>query len=879
MIQSVIKALAAESHLHEANVLNALTLLFEENCTIPFVTRYRKEKTGSMDEVQLRTLRDRYTYMSELEASKERYLKVVEEHCKMKPELQAQLPALRLKFAKCQTKQELEDLYLPFKPKRRTRASIAKEKGLEPLFLKILAESSTLQDLKALALGFVTSPEAAAGMDKALVVTDVDAALAGAADIYAEQINENAELRSFIRQVSFTTGVLVSKKVTSATSPSPKNVEESKYENYFDYQEPIDKALSHRIMAVRRGEAEKVLKVMIDVDKESLLEGLISKLCEERRPTPAVEEWIRQAAEDAYKRLIAPSMETEIRLSLKNRAEDEAIRVFTTNLENLLLLPPIPGKAVCGIDPGIRTGSKISIVSETGKLLDHKVLYPHFDDESSQQTKQAKDSLKALISKHQVKCIAIGNGTGSREIDRLVLAVIRENDWKDVRRVVVNEAGASVYSTDEIAREEFPDLDPTIRSAVSIARRLQDPLAELVKIDPRSLGVGQYQHDCDVNKLNNHLKETVESCVNRVGVNVNTASYKLLSYVSGIGATLAKNIVSYRDQKGSFSSREDFGAITGFGPKTFEQAAGFLRVPGSKNPLDNSAVHPESYGVVERIAKDLNQALEDFIGKKELVNTVPFEKYVSEEIGMPTLLDIAKELVKPGRDLREDGIRLFYSDEVSTLDDLQVGMKLKGTVSNVTKFGAFVDIGVHQDGLVHISELSDKFIEDPASCVSVGDVLDVYVLDVDKTRKRISLSCKSQKPAAPKAASNQARRENSPSQARPQATQNSNSGQAQRPYRAHAGGGQQQNHNRGDRGPSSDRGQHRDGPSSSRPQSSRPQSSRPQQDQHPQRDRQNVASSRGHDAGRDQRQRGSFKKEPAKSFSLSDLVSKFNSRS
>ena len=748
-MKDLVKKLADELTLNVVHAQNAINLLFEEDCTIPFVARYRKEVTGSMDEVKLRDLRDRYHYMMELESIKTRYLKVVEEHCKNKPELVEKLPDLRLRFQACKTKQELEDLYLPFKPKRRTRAQVAKEKGLEPLLNSILDQRASLVDLLGLAKEYITPEEKKSGedaLDEKLHVNSPEEALAGAGDILAEKIHENATYRSFVRKVSNETGVIVSKKAETPASSATVDIKKkktnpSKYENYFDYREPIHSAASHRIMAVRRGEAEKVLKLTIEVDSDLIVNELTSKIFEDQETTAEIREWITGITQDAYRRLIAPSIETEIRLQLKTRAEEEAIKVFSTNLENLLLLPPIPGKIVMGVDPGLRTGSKLAVVSETGKLLDHNTVYPIPNKMDADKTIEALKTILDLIQKHNVGFVAIGNGTGSREIDQLVIKLIKEHKL-NVKRLVVNEAGASVYSTDEIAREEFPELDPTIRSAISIARRLQDPLAELVKVDPRSIGVGQYQHDCNVTKLNNSLKETVESCVNRVGVNVNTASYKLLSYVSGIGNALARNIINFRDQNGAFDSRTNIKDVSGFGPKAFEQAAGFLRVINSDNPLDNSSVHPESYPIVEKIAQDLQMPVSDLVGKKETIDTISLEKYVDESIGMPTLLDISNELLKPGRDPREDGSRLTFSDNVATIEDLKIGMKLKGTVSNVTNFGAFVDIGVHQDGLVHISELSSTFVKDPANVVSVGDVLDVYVLDVDVNRKRISLSCK-----------------------------------------------------------------------------------------------------------------------------------------
>jgi uncharacterized protein len=725
--------------------------MFDEECTIPFVARYRKEMTGSLDEVALRDIRERYNYLTELEGNKQKYLKVVEEHCKKSPELMDKYPELKAKFEKCETKQELEDLYLPFKPKRRTRAQVAREKGLEPLLEKILAESAVLTNLLEAAKPFVTAADAT--IDPALKVADEKAALAGAADIYAEQIAETAELRALVRHISQESGVLVSKKIEGGDSDDAadktaaagkdkksKKTDPSKYQNYFDYQEPINKAASHRVMAVRRGEAEKVLKVSIDVDVARITNDLKSKVIADRKMTPEVKTWVETIVEDAYRRLVSPSIETELRLQLKQTAETEAIRVFSDNLENLLLLPPIPGKSVLGVDPGLRTGSKFAVVDETGKLLTHTTLLTDLGDKETNKTTRAKDEILRLIREYNVHYVAVGNGTGSREIMRLIAAVLKEHDLKDVKRLVVNEAGASVYSTMDIAREEFPDLDPTIRSAVSIARRLQDPLAELVKIDPRSIGVGQYQHDVNVTKLKTSLEEVVESCVNRVGVNLNTASYKLLSYVSGIGATVAKNIVAKRDKDGRFASRKDLLEVMGLGPKVFQQAAGFLRVPESSNPLDNSAVHPEAYEIVEKIANDQGKGIIEIVGNRTLVETIPLEKYVTERYGMPTLQDIAKELLKPGRDPREDGARLMYSDDVSEIEDLKVGMTLPGTVTNVTNFGAFVDIGVHQDGLIHISELADQFVDDPSKVVSVGDVVDVRVIEVDLQRRRIGLS-------------------------------------------------------------------------------------------------------------------------------------------
>ena len=762
----ILKQLATELKLQAHQVNNTIKLLVDEECTIPFIARYRKEMTGSMDEVQIRDLRDRYNYLVELETNKEKYLKVVEEFCQKNAAYLGKFPELKKKFVACKTKQELEDLYLPFKPKRRTKAQIAREKGLEPLLEAILAGRATLTDLLALAKSYVTPADA--NIDATLKVPNAEAALLGAGDILAERVSETAELRAMVRATSADTGVLVAKKIdgTDATAISKsdddepssklagkgKKGEAHKYENYFDFRESIKTSPSHRVMAIRRGEAEKILRVAIEVDAAKIVEDLTKAVIGTTSITPAVRAWMAQVTDDCYRRLLAPSIETEIRLELKNRAEADSIRVFTKNLENLLLLPPIPQKIVMGVDPGIRTGSKISVVSETGAVLFYTTVYPDFKPDmtlDTPKTRQTKEILANTIKAHKVQYIAIGNGTASREIDRIIREVLKDGKFTDgkftdVKRLIVNESGASVYSADEIAREEFPDLDATIRSAISIARRLQDPLAELVKIDPRSIGVGQYQHDVNVTKLKGSLEDVVESCVNKVGVNLNTASYKLLGYVSGIGSSLAKAIVSHRDKSGQFLSRADVMKVPGFGPKAFEQAAGFLRVPESKNPLDNSAVHPERYGIVEQIAKDLGSSVSDLVGKKTAVDAIALEKYVNDSVGLPTLRDIAAELVKPGRDPREDGIRLAYSDDVSEIEDLRPGMVLQGTVTNVTNFGAFVDIGVHQDGLIHISELSDQFVTDPASVVAVGDVLSVRVLDADKIKRRISLSAKSQ---------------------------------------------------------------------------------------------------------------------------------------
>lgn len=781
-MNQLIQKVATELNLKPAQVNNVIQLMIEEECTIPFVARYRKEMTGSLDEVALRDIRDRYQYLAELESSKVKYLKVVEEHCQKNPALAGKFDELKKKFEACATRQELEDLYLPFKPKRRTRAMIAKEKGLEPLIDAILEQRATLNDLTAVALSYVT-PADKADVPQELRVDSPEAALTGAADILAERINETADYRAVVRLISLDSGLLVSKKVEEkapaakgaageeeeSTGKKSKKTDASKYENYFDYKEPLKSAPSHRIMAVRRGESEKVLRCSIEVNEELILTDLRTKVLGEKVATDAVRRFIITTTDDAYKRLMGPSIETELRLMMKSQAEDEAINVFSKNLENLLLLPPIPGKIVMGVDPGIRTGSKLAVVDDTGKLLANATIYPDYRKDESEKTKQAKTVIAGFVDKYKVACIACGNGTGGREIDRFITQVLKEFNIKNVKRIVVNEAGASVYSTEDIAREEFPDLDATIRSTVSIARRLQDPLAELVKINPRSIGVGQYQHDVNPTKLGKSLEEVVESCVNKVGVNLNTASYKLLGYVSGVGPALAKNIVSYRNQNGRFKTRDEVLKVTGFGPKAYQQAAGFLRVPEGQNPLDNSSVHPERYEIVESIAKDLKKDLPEIIGNKDLVQAIPWEKYVTQAVGMPTLKDIEAELIKPGRDPREDGSRLLFSDEVSEIEDLKSGMMLKGTVTNVTNFGAFVDIGVHQDGLVHISELSDQYVKDPSAVVAVGQIVDVRILEVDVQRRRISLSCKSQN--AQRAVAQPAQDGRNPNDRRPQGAQ------------------------------------------------------------------------------------------------------------
>ena len=612
--------------------------------------------------------------------------------------------------------------------------------------MKIHDELTTIEDLKTVAQTFLESGEFKE-------VKDPEDALKGAADILAEKFAETAEYRAIARKISHETGFINAKKIEETKVDESKlNTKEktllekkrknlAKYSNYFEFRESINSVPAHRIMAVRRGESEKFLRVGLEVDQERIVAALTSEILGGRKPSSGCSSWFSALVEDTYKRLISPSIETEIRLELKKIAEQEAIRVFSQNLQNLLLLPPIPGTVIMGIDPGFRTGSKLAVTDNTGKLLAYTTIHPDLKKPDGEKSKKAKEELTKLLQEHKVQYVAVGNGTGGREINRLARDAIRDAKIS-AKRLFVNESGASVYSTDKIARDEFPDLDPTIRSAISIARRLQDPLAELVKVDPRSIGVGQYQHDVNVSKLKSSLEDVVESCVNRVGVNINTASSKLLSYVSGVGGVLAKSIVSYRDSNGGFSARDELLKVSGFGPKVYQQAAGFMRVPESANPLDNSAVHPESYEIVAKIASDHSKDLNEIVGEQKLVDSLPLENYVSATVGMPTLRDIALELVKPGRDPRAEGSHVEYNEDICDLEDLKIDMKLQGTITNVTNFGVFVDIGVHQDGLIHISEMSNEFIKDPALIASVGDIVNVRVLDVDMSRRRISLSIK-----------------------------------------------------------------------------------------------------------------------------------------
>jgi protein Tex len=701
--------IAAELGLGVARVRAALGLLAEGN-TIPFIARYRKEATGEMDEVQLRDVRDRHEYLVELDERRAAVLASIDEQGKLTPELRAALE-------RATTKSELEDLYRPYKPKRRTRATMAVERGLEPLAELIWAGHTDDRSLAAQARAFA---------DAGSEVPTADDALAGARDILAERIAEDAAIRGFIRDLTRERGMLESRAARG------KENEVSKFQDYYAFAEPVRSIPSHRVLAIRRGEAEAFLSVRIVAPEDEILAGLRQKYV----AGSAAREQMELAVVDAYRRLLAPSIEVELRMELKTQADEAAIAVFGQNLEGLLLAPPAGAHTTLGIDPGYRTGCKLAVVGATGAITATSVIYLHQED-------RAKHELGRLIREQRVALVAIGNGTASRETDALVRGAVRELDAAERPTVVmVNEAGASVYSASDLAREEMPELDLTLRSAVSIARRLQDPLAELVKIDPKSIGVGQYQHDVSQPKLKRRLDETVESCVNRVGVEVNTASKALLGYVAGIGPTVAQRIVEQRDALGGFRSRKALLKVPGLGPKTFEQAAGFLRVRGGEHPLDASAVHPERYPLVERIAADLGVRLEALVGNDDALRRVEPRRYLGDGIGLPTLEDILAELRKPGRDPRQSFEAPAFRDDVQTLEDLKEGMMLEGTVTNVVAFGAFVDVGVHQDGLVHVSELADRFVQDPNAVVKVGDRVKVRVLSVDPARRRIALSMK-----------------------------------------------------------------------------------------------------------------------------------------
>ena len=695
--------------LPEHRVQNTLKLLLD-GATIPFISRYRKEATGGMDEVQISEINARYEKLCELAKRKETILSTIGELGKLTPELSKRI-------ADCWEGTELEDIYLPYKPKRKTRAEIARQKGLEPLAVLLLMQREN--NLAAKARAFVKGD-----------VKDKEDALKGARDIIAEQVNEDERARNQIRRQFERQGVITAKVVKGKEGDEAA----AKYRDYFDFSEPLKRCTSHRLLAIRRGEKEGILKVSITPADETECVERLERLFVKTNNECAHQ--VAEAVNDAYKRLLKPSIETEYAAISKEKADDEAIRVFAGNLRQLLLAPPLGQKRVMGIDPGFRTGCKVVCLDAQGALLHNEAIYPH---PPKSEYKQATRKLTQLVEQYKIEAIAIGNGTASRETEQFVTS---QRYDREIQVFVVSEDGASIYSASKTAREEFPGYDVTVRGAVSIGRRLIDPLAELVKIDPKSIGVGQYQHDVDQSKLKASLDQTVESCVNLVGVNVNTASKHLLTYVSGLGAALAQNIVDYRTENGAFRSRRELLKVPRMGAKAFEQCAGFLRIPGAENPLDNSAVHPESYSVVERMAKDLGYSVTDLIKDKELRSRIKIENYITDSVGLPTLTDIMQELDKPGRDPRRK-IEMFEFDKnVRTLDDLQEGMELPGIVTNITNFGCFVDIGIKENGLVHVSQLADRFISDPSTVVSIHQHVRVRVMSIDRERKRIQLTMK-----------------------------------------------------------------------------------------------------------------------------------------
>ena len=712
----IIAAIAEELQIKKGQAEAAVKLIDEGN-TIPFIARYRKEATGSLNDEVLRNLFDRLTYLRNLEDKKQTVLASIEEQGKLTDELKKAI-------LEAQTQVAVDDLYRPYRPKRRTRATIAKEKGLEPLAQTILAQESSV-DIMA---------EAAKYVDAEKAVADEAAALAGAKDIIAENVSDNAGYRTKIRELTMQKGRLIS------TAKDPKA--ESVYEMYYEFDEALSKVAGHRTLAINRGEKEKILTVKIEAPTEDIIKYLKKQvITNDKAPTAAV---LTEVVEDAYDRLIAPAIEREIRNNLTEEAEDGAIKVFGKNLEQLLMQPPIAGQVVLGWDPAFRTGCKLAVVDPTGKVLDTTVIYPTAPTNEN-KIRAAKETLKKLISKYHVTLISVGNGTASRESEQIIVELLKEIPEK-VQYVITNEAGASVYSASKLATEEFPNFDVGQRSAASIARRVQDPLAELVKIDPKSIGVGQYQHDMNQKKLGEALNGVVEDCVNKVGVDLNTASASLLEYISGISKTIAKNIVTYREENGRFQTRRELLKVAKLGPKAFEQCAGFTRITGGKNPLDATSVHPESYDAAKKLLEKLGYTPED-VAERKLTGISrqirDYGKLAKElEIGEPTLRDIVKELEKPARDPRDEMPKPILRTDVLDMKDLKEGMVLKGTVRNVIDFGAFVDIGVHQDGLVHISEMSEKFIKHPLEAVSVGDIVDVRVLGVDLKKKRISLSMK-----------------------------------------------------------------------------------------------------------------------------------------
>jgi uncharacterized protein len=706
---TIISLISSALNIRESQIGKTIELL-DSGATIPFISRYRKEVTGGLDEVQIAAIKEQNDKLNELVKRRETILKSIDEQEKLTPELKSRIE-------NCWNTSELEDIYLPYKPKRQTRAEIARKKGLEPLASIIMLQHPINVEAKALA--FVKGD-----------VKNTKDAITGACDIIAEQINEDEYARNAIRNIFQREAVITSKVVKG------KEEEGDKYRDYFDFSERLSKATSHRILAIRRGESEGVLRVNISPDEDAALERLDKRFLKGGNDNEATN-YVADAIEDAYKRLLKPSIETEFGNLSKEKADEEAIRVFAENLRQLLLAPPLGQKRVLGIDPGYRTGCKLVCLDAEGNLVHNETIYPH---PPQNEISKAGSKVVKLVTTYNIDAIAIGNGTASRETERFITNLRYE---KSVQVFVVSENGASIYSASKTAREEFPNYDVTVRGAVSIGRRLVDPLAELVKIDPKSIGVGQYQHDVDQAKLKKSLDLTVESCVNLVGVNVNTASKHLLTYVSGLGPVLAQNIVDYRAANGAFKSRKELMKVPRMGEKAFEQCAGFLRITDANNPLDNSAVHPESYHIVEAMAKEMKCSVKDLIENKDLKKSLQLDKYVTDKVGLPTLNDIMEELDKPGRDPRKE-IRVFEFDpNIRTIEDLREGMILPGIVTNITNFGCFVDVGIKENGLVHISELTDRFISDPTEVVSLHQHVEVKVLSVDLARKRVQLSMKS----------------------------------------------------------------------------------------------------------------------------------------
>ncbi|CAD5976414.1 Tex family protein [Planktothrix agardhii] len=713
---NISQILAQELSLKPFQVGNALQLFFE-GATIPFVARYRKEITGSLDEIQLRDLSERYTYLTELEDRKKSILEAIASQEKLTDELREQIET-------CLQKTELEDLYLPYKPKRRTRATVAKEKGLEPLAQFIAnfnQPNSPSFDLNAEAKKYISEEKG---------VKTIEDALNGASDILAEILSEKANLRAYLREYLINRGVFVS--LVKEDYPEGS----TKFEMYRQYRENVQDIKPHNLLALLRGETEGILKVEIEFDQDFVQSHLESQ--EIKTKNPIIRKFYQPMLKDAFNRLMKTSLISEVRSDRKTYADLESIKTFESNLRELLLASPAGMKPTLAIDPGFRTGCKVSVLSETGKFCEYHTIFPH---QAAGQRQEAAKKVKQLIDKYKIELIAIGNGTAGRETDEFITEIIAKLERKPIK-VMVNESGASIYSASDVARQEFPDLDLTVRGAISIGRRLQDPLAELVKIDPKSIGVGQYQHDVDQKLLKKKLDDTVESCVNYVGVELNTASKELLTFVSGITPTVAQNIVNYRNENGAFKTRKELLKVAKLGPKAFQQAAGFLRIRGGVNPLDNTAVHPESYAVVEIMAKDVGVTLNNISQFKDKIKSVKLDKYVTDTIGTPTLKDIISELEKPGRDPRAEFKYATFREGIKEISDLKIGMELEGSVTNVVAFGAFVDIGVHQDGLVHISQLADQFVDDPNKFVKVGQVVKVRVMEINEKLKRISLTMK-----------------------------------------------------------------------------------------------------------------------------------------